>query len=154
MKKRESKLRGILKSVMVRMVQMKVEYLGGLRCRTWHGPSGDSFLTDAPVDNMGKGEAFSPTDLTAVALGACVATTMAIVAERHQVELKGMTVEVEKEMSTDSPRRIRRIGVALDIPLPGSHELRERLERAAHACPVHQSLHPDVVKDIRFAWNG
>ena len=80
------------------MVHMKVEYLGGLRCRTLHDPSGDSFFTDAPVDNMGKGEAFSPTDLTAVALGSCIATTMAMVAERHQVELKGMKVAVEKEM--------------------------------------------------------
>jgi putative redox protein len=136
------------------MVHMKVEYLGDLRCRTLHGPSGDSFLTDAPVDNMGKGEAFSPTDLTAVSLGACIATTMGIVAQRHQVELKGMKVAVEKEMSTDSPRRISRIGVIVEVPLPGDHEMRERLERSAHLCPVHQSLHPDVMKDIRFEWNG
>ena len=136
------------------MVHSDITYLGGLRCEAVHGPSGTKILTDAPVDNHGKGEAFSPTDLMATSLGLCMATIIGIAAERHGVELKGMTVGVDKMMSTDTPRRIARIAVVFKIPLPPDHPQRKLLEAAALACPVHHSLHPDVVKDVTFEWVG
>jgi putative redox protein len=125
------------------MVRVDVEYLGDLRCRATHGPSGDTFLTDAPVDNQGKGEAFSPTDLVATALGGCLATTMGIVAKRDGIDLSGLRVTVEKEMTTTSPRRIARLTVRIDMPdVP--EDKRVKLERAAQHCPVHASLAPEV----------
>jgi len=136
------------------MVHSDITYLGGLRCEAVHGPSGTKILTDAPVDNHGKGEAFSPTDLMATSLGLCMATIIGIAAERHGVELKGMTVGVDKMMSTDTPRRIARIAVAFKIPQSPDHPQRKLLEAAALACPVHHSLHPDVVKDVTFEWVG
>lgn len=136
------------------MVHSEIIYQGGLRCEAVHGPSGTKILTDAPVDNHGKGEAFSPTDLMATSLGLCMATIMGIAAERHGVELKGMTVGVDKIMATDTPRRIARIVVAFRIPQPSDHPQRKLLEAAALACPVHHSLHPDVVKDVTFEWVG
>jgi len=87
-------------------VEVDVVYQGELRCKATHGPSQDQLTTDAPVDNHGKGESFSPTDLVATALGACSLTIMGIVAERHQIDLAGMKIEVTKEMSKDAPRRI------------------------------------------------
>lgn len=136
------------------MVHSDITYHGGLRCEAVHGPSGTKILTDAPLDNHGKGEAFSPTDLMATSLGLCMATIMGIAAERHGVELKGMTVGVDKIMATDTPRRIARIVVAFRIPQPSDHPQRKLLEAAALACPVHHSLHPDVVKDVTFEWVG
>lgn len=135
-------------------VSISVDYLGDLRCRTVHGPSQVSFLTDAPVDNMGKGESFSPTDLVATALGTCVATTMAIYAQRHGIELRGMRVSVVKEMTSVPLRRIARLTTEVRAPLAASHPQRDALERAAHTCPVHQSLHVDVEKPIIFLWEG
>jgi putative redox protein len=135
------------------MVHSDITYLGGLRCEAVHGPSGTKILTDAPVDNHGKGEAFSPTDLAATSLGLCMATIMGIAAERHAVDLRGMTVGVDKVMSSDSPRRIARITVAFRIPLAADHPQRKLLEAAALACPVHHSLHPDVEKDVTFDWS-
>ncbi|MFM7109189.1 MAG: OsmC family protein, partial [Planctomycetaceae bacterium] len=88
------------------MVKISTSYEGGLRCRATHGPSGTTLVTDAPVDNHGKGESFSPTDLVATAFGACMMTVMGIVAERHGVNLAGMTVETEKVMTAQPPRRI------------------------------------------------
>ncbi len=136
------------------MVHSDITYLGGLRCEAVHGPSGTKILTDAPVDNHGKGEAFSPTDLMATSLGLCMATIIGIAAERHGVELKGMTVGIDKIMSSDTPRRIARIVVAFKIPQLPDHPQRKLLETAALACPVHHSLHPDVVKDVTFEWVG
>jgi uncharacterized OsmC-like protein len=136
------------------MVHSEITYLGGLRCEAVHGPSGTKILTDAPVDNHGKGEAFSPTDLAATSLGLCMATIMGIAAERHGVDLQGMTVGVDKVMSSDTPRRIVRIDVVFRIPLPADHPQRKLLEAAALACPVHHSLHPDVEKPVRFDWIG
>ncbi|MDQ6809990.1 MAG: OsmC family protein [Verrucomicrobiota bacterium] len=135
------------------MVKMSIRYTGGLHCAATHGPSQTEIATDAPTDNQGKGEAFSPTDLVAAALGTCMATTMAIVGERKGIKLDGMTVEVTKEM-TDNPRRIRRIGVEIHLPLPESCSDRELLERTARHCPVHQSLHPDVQMPVQFFWEG
>jgi len=136
------------------MVHIDINYLGGLRCEAVHGPSGNRILTDAPVDNHGKGEAFSPTDLAATALGACMATVMGIAAERHGILLQEMQIGVDKVMSADMPRRIARIEVVLRIPLPADHPKRALLEAAALACPVHQSLHPDVEKPVLFEWVG
>ena len=133
------------------MVNISITYTGGLHCTATHGPSGTEIATDAPTDNQGKGEAFSPTDLVATALGTCMATTMAIVAERKQIDLKGMTVQVTKEM-VDKPRRIGRIGVRIRIPLPENCEDRELLERTALHCPVHQSLRTEIEMPVEFVW--
>ncbi len=136
------------------MVRIAITYSGGLHCSAIHGPSGQCIQTDAPVDNQGKGECFSPTDLVATALGTCMSTIMGIVARRHGVNLDGMLVEVEKEMSTGAPRRIGRLAVDIHIPLPGSCPQREMLERAALTCPVHHSLHAEIEKPVRFHWVG
>jgi putative redox protein len=136
------------------MVKISIRYEGGLRCEAVHGPSGQKLFTDAPVDNHGKGESFSPTDLVATALGSCMATIMGIVAERHKLDLTGMKIEVTKEMSQDTPRRIARLTTVIDVPLPQDHPDRELLERAALTCPVHQSLHPEIEKPLEFRWVG
>ncbi|MBS0659396.1 MAG: OsmC family protein [Verrucomicrobia bacterium] len=135
-------------------VSISIGYLGELRCEAVHGPSGNVLQTDAPRDNHGKGEAFSPTDLVATALGTCMATTMALVARQHGVELAGTKVTVRKEMSAEPPRRIARLVADVTVPLPAAHELRERLEHAAHACPVARSLHPDTALPVTFVWQG
>ena len=136
------------------MVKISINYEGGLRCAATHGPSGKTIVTDAPVDNHGKGESFSPTDLVATALGTCMATIMGIVAERHQIDLKGMKIAVAKEMTTEAPRRVARLATIIDIPLPANHPQREMLERAALTCPVHHSLLPEIEKPIEFRWSG
>jgi putative redox protein len=132
------------------MVKMKVVYQGSLRCNMTHGPSGQEIITDAPVDNMGKGEAFSPTDLMASALGACVLTVMGIVAERHQINMKGSSVDIEKEMVTQPLRRIGKITAVIHMASGIPKDKREMLERAAHTCPVHKSFHPDVHIEVTF----
>ncbi|KAB2647445.1 MAG: OsmC family protein [Verrucomicrobia bacterium] len=134
------------------MVEVHIQYLGELRCEAEHAPSRTTILTDAPVDNHGRGEAFSPTDLVATALGTCIVTTMGIFAQRHGIELRGTKITVQKEMTSVPTRRIARLACELSLPLPASHPHREALERAAHTCPVHQSLHPEVEKPIRFLW--
>lgn len=134
------------------MVEVRIQYLGELRCEAEHGPSQTTIFTDAPVDNHGRGEAFSPTDLVATALGTCIVTTMGIFAQRHGIELRGTKITVQKEMTSVPMRRIARLACELSLPLPASHPHREALERAAHTCPVHQSLHPEVEKPILFIW--
>jgi putative redox protein len=136
------------------MVTLTSTYEGGLRCRAEHGPSGTTLLTDAPTDNHGKGESFSPTDLVAAALGACMMTIMGIVAERHGIDLAGMKVETVKEMTNQPPRRIASLRTRLTVPLPPDHPQRAALEHAAHACPVHASLHPEVDAPVEFVWAG
>ncbi|MEX0670279.1 MAG: OsmC family protein [Pirellulales bacterium] len=136
------------------MVMLTSTYEGGLRCRATHGPSGATLLTDAPVDNHGKGESFSPTDLVATALGACMMTIIGIVAERHGLNLVGMKAETIKEMTKEPPRRIASLRTRLTIPLPADHPQRAMLEQAAHTCPVHKSLHPDIDAAIEFVWAG
>jgi putative redox protein len=136
------------------MIQISTKYLGELRCEATHGPSQNKLITDAPVDNHGKGESFSPTDLVATALGVCMATVMGIYAERHAIDLRGMTVTVGKEMTQVPVRRIARLTCEIVAPLAASHPHREALERAALTCPVHQSLHPDVEKPVKFIWTG
>jgi putative redox protein len=136
------------------MVKISIAYEGGLRCAATHGPSGQIVHTDAPVDNHGRGESFSPTDLVATALGSCMATIMGIVAQRHEIDLSGLQIEVTKEMSIDTPRRIARLATTFRIPLPPDHPQRLLLENAALTCPVHQSLHPEVAKPVDFQWIG
>ena len=125
-----------------------------MRCAATHGPSGQTVFTDAPVDNHGRGESFSPTDLTATALGSCMATIMGIVAERHELDLRGMAIEVTKTMSADAPRRISKLETVIKVPLPPDHPQRALLENAALTCPVHKSLHPDMEKPVDFRWIG
>src|SRR6188768_950407 len=112
-------------------VSISLDYLGELRCEATHGPSQSKLITDAPVDNCGKGEAFSPTDLVATALGTCMATTMGIFAQRHDIDLRGLRVTVSKEMTKEPPRRIARLDTELQFPLPASHPHREALQNAA-----------------------
>ncbi|EMR01003.1 OsmC family protein [Cesiribacter andamanensis] len=127
-------------------------YNENLRTEVRHSRSGSSFVTDAPVDNNGKGEAFSPTDLVAAALGSCMATIMGIWAEKNDVDLSGLHWEITKHMSSNTPRRI----VAIDVHMewPGAHtatdEQKHKLKKAALTCPVAQSLHPDIQQNISF----
>ena len=117
------------------MVRITARYVGDLRCEATHEPSGSKLTTDAPVDNHGKGETFSPTDLVATALPACMMTIMGIVADRHGIDLTGMTAETTKVMSAAPPRRIASLVTRLTLPLPADHPQRDLLERAAHTCP-------------------
>lgn len=127
-------------------------YEGQLRTEATHVASGTSIQTDAPVDNHGRGEAFSPTDLVGTALGTCILTTMAIVAERHSVDLVGSTVNVKKIMSQDAPRRIVQFDVDLHLPASLSDSDRTLMERVAHTCPVALSLNPEIKQEVRFIY--
>jgi putative redox protein len=134
------------------MVEIEILYEGDLHCSAVHLPSGNTLVTDAPLDNNGRGEAFSPTDLMATALGSCMATVIGIVAKRKELAIEGMTVNVRKFMSDEQPRRIKRLELDLQIPLPASHSDRKLLESAARGCPVHQSIHPDIEVVMNWAW--
>jgi len=134
------------------MVEMTVVYEGGLHSRARHGPSGAELETDAPVDNQGKGEAFSPTDLLATSLASCMLTTMAIVAEREGWPLAGARARVEKHMELEPRRRVGRVVIELDLPEGLPLAARERLEEVARGCPVAASLHPDTRVDLALRW--
>jgi uncharacterized OsmC-like protein len=134
------------------MVTITGEYQGELHCSAVHGPSGTGLATDAPRDNQGRGESFSPTDLVATALATCAATTMALVARKHGVDLAGLRYEVTKEMSAEAPRRIARLALKLWLPPAAKQVPAGLLEQAAHGCPVHRSLGPDVERPIEFLW--
>ncbi|MCP5545371.1 MAG: OsmC family protein [Akkermansiaceae bacterium] len=136
------------------MVEIKVAYEGELHCSAVHGPSGNTLVTDAPVDNNGRGEAFSPTDLVATSLGACMCTVIGIVARRKEIDVEGMNVTVRKFMSEDTPRRISRLELDLDMPLSAGHPDRAVLESAARGCPVHHSIHPDIEVVMNWRWLG
>jgi putative redox protein len=127
------------------------EYLGDQRVAMTHGPSGARLVTDAPLDNGGRGESFSPTDLAATALAACMMTIMALVAERDGIPLRGATVRVEKHMAAN-PRRIARLPVTFRMPPGLSAADRTKLENAARGCPVHRSLHPEVEVTVTFEY--
>ena len=135
------------------MVQVDVAYLGELRTELTHGPSGSTLRTDAPVDNCGRGELFSPTDLVGAALGSCVLTILGIYAQKHALDVSGASASVQKEMTAVPVRRISKLTTEVRIPLPATHPHREAIERALLACPVHASLHPDVEKPIIFHWS-
>lgn len=134
------------------MVAIEMKYLGDLHCEAVHAPSGTTLDTDAPKDNQGRGESFSPTDLVATALGTCILTTMGILARNLSIDMTGATASVTKEMVTAPTRRIGRLAVTLHMPGSIDAENRIKLERAAHTCPVHKSMHPDVEMPITFVW--
>ena len=136
------------------MPTVKTTYLGDLRTNSTHLQSGNQLITDAPTDNMGKGEAFSPTDLLATATGTCILTTMAIVAQRDGIELSNSEVEVTKIMTQTPPRRVARLEINLKMKanVVLSEEQIKKLENTAHKCPVSLSLHPDVEQVLTFEW--
>ena len=136
------------------MVRVDVKYTGNLHCDATHGPSQSKISTDAPTDNKGKGTTFSPTDLVATALATCMTTTMGIKAEELGVDLRGMSVSVQKEMSKDPPRRIVGLPSEVHIPLPSDHRHREVLEQTALNCPVQKSLPPEIHRPTKFFWEG
>ena len=129
----------------------KVTYNGDLRTTCLHLRSGNEFITDAPIDNNGKGEAFSPTDTVATGLASCMITMMGIKARDLEVDLVGSTAEVTKHMAAN-PRRIAKIEVTLELPEAVSEKNQKILEHTANTCPVHYSLHPDIEKVIEFKW--
>jgi putative redox protein len=138
------------------MVEISVKYEGDLHCLAIHEPSRAELCTDAPTDNLGKGEAFSPTDLAATSLGVCMLTTMAIVAMKQSLDLdlSGTRAIVRKHMTTKPPRRIQRLEVSMEIPLPETFPSRATLEEAALNCPVALSLHPEIEKTVSFSWRS
>ncbi len=129
----------------------KVIYKGNLRTECLHTKSGNTFITDAPTDNNGKGEAFSPTDTVATALASCMLTVMGIKARDLEVDITGATAQVVKHMASN-PRRIAKIEVALKFPKALDAKTQKILEHTANTCPVHYSLHPDIEKNITFSW--
>ena len=129
----------------------KVTYLSHLRTECEHLRSSSTFITDAPVDNNGKGEAFSPTDTVATALASCMLTVMGIKALTMDLKLDGSTAEVTKIMASN-PRRISEIKIVLNMNLSVNAKEKDILERTGLTCPVHHSLHPDIIKDIVFNW--
>lgn len=139
-------------------VEIDVVYEGDLHCTATHGPSKNSFATDAPKDNQGRGESFSPTDLVATALGTCLVTIMGIVAKRNNLDIAGTTVHVEKHMIQEPVRRIDRLPVTITVPKEKAAKLgdddRKKMERAAALCPVKASLHPDVKVEIRYVYEA
>ncbi len=135
------------------MATVKVKYLGGLRVSCEHVQSGDKIITDAPVDNHGRGEAFSPTDLCVTSLAACMMTIMGIYAQSAGIDVDGTEMEVTKKMASN-PRRIGEIEVIFVMPAKNySAKEKKALEKAAHTCPVSLSLREDVIKTVIFRWN-
>lgn len=129
----------------------KVTYTGELRTSCIHLRSGNVFITDAPIDNNGLGQAFSPTDTVATGLASCILTMMGIKANGLEVDLKGADAEVTKHMASE-PRRISKIEIILSLPEAVSEKHRKILIHTANTCPVHYSLHPDIEKVITFNW--
>ena len=134
------------------MATISATYLGDLRVECTHVASGTTLVTDAPVDNNGKGEAFSPTDLCATALAACCMTIIGIYGKMHDVDVTGTTIEVTKTMSAN-PRRIGKLEVVFTMPdREYTYKHKTMIERGAHTCPVHLSLQPDVEQVFTFRW--
>lgn len=135
------------------MATSKIIYNGSLRTTSIHLQSGKEIITDAPVDNNGKGEAFSPTDLLATSFGNCMMTIMGIAANTHGIDLTGLSAEVTKVMAAE-PRRVSEIHVNFDFPLKNQYSDKDKkiLEHAALTCPVHYSLHPDIKREVKFNW--
>lgn len=134
------------------MVEMTLVYEGGLHTQALHGPSCAAIETDAPVDNQGKGEAFSPTDLLATSLASCMLTTMAIVGDREGWCIDGARARVEKHMELEPRRRVGRLVVDLTLPGGLPEVARTRLEETARGCPVAASIHPDLQVDLTMRW--
>jgi len=133
------------------MSTSKVTYLGNLRTECEHIKSGNTFITDAPIDNNGKGEAFSPTDTVATGLANCMLTVMGIKAHDLGVILDGSTAMITKTMASN-PRRIAKIEIVMQLPDGVSNKHQKILENTSNTCPVHHSLHPDIEKIIEFIW--
>tara|TARA_B110000444_G_scaffold138114_1_gene129642 strand:- start:2727 stop:3131 length:405 start_codon:yes stop_codon:yes gene_type:complete len=129
----------------------KVIYKGGLRTEATHLKSGNIIITDAPCDNQGKGEAFSPTDLAATSLASCMLTVMGIKANEMNLKIEGTSAEIEKIM-TSQPRRIGQINIMIKLPIKVDKKTREIIERVAMTCPVDMSLSIDVKREIKFQW--
>jgi putative redox protein len=134
------------------MTSVTIEYQGDLHCKATHELSGAVLTTDAPRDNHGRGESFSPTDLVGVALGTCTLSVMGIKARMLKVDISGSTAAVDKEMVNAPARKINKISVKIRVPHQLSSEHRQALEEAAYTCPVHKSMHPDVEMPIEIAW--
>ena len=138
------------------MVEIDVEYAGELHCQAKHAPSATVLATDAPVDNMGKGESFSPTDLLATSLGTCMVTTMGIVARKNGWNIDGVSLRVQKEMTKQPPRRVERLAVTFSIPTRVRSALdanaKQALEQAARTCPVALSLSESVKVALVLEW--
>ncbi len=128
-----------------------VIYTGDLRTENKHIKSGNVYITDAPTDNNGKGEAFSPTDTIATGLANCILTVMGIKARQMETSMKGAEAQVTKTMASD-PRRISKIEIAITMPMGFSLKEQKILEHTARTCPVHYSLHPDIEKQVTIDW--
>ncbi len=132
------------------MITAETKYLGKLRCNNVHLKSGAQLITDAPIDNQGMGSSYSPTDLTALSLTTCIITTIAIYSDYKKIDILSMEGTTTKKMSNTPPRRIDSIDVAIHVKLPVYSEERVKtgIERAAHACPVSKSLHPEINQNV------
>jgi uncharacterized OsmC-like protein len=128
-----------------------ISYLGDLRCSATHLQSGTAIETDAPTDNRGKGEKFSPTDTLCVALGTCIITTMALKANDMNIDLKGTTIDITKHMQPN-PRRVAQVDVTLKLPVKATEQERSLLETIGNNCPVAKSIHPDMKLNIHYLW--
>ena len=134
------------------MVKIEIEHTGELHSEAVHIQSGTRLQTDAPLDNGGRGESFSPTDLVATALGTCMTTTMDLYAKRNGVDIDGTKAVVVKHMTSQPVRRIGRLEVIVTVPLPANHPQRATLEKVALNCPVLRSLNPDLEISASFSW--
>jgi putative redox protein len=136
------------------MATYKTNYLGGLRAESTHLQSGTVILTDAPTDNMGRGEAFSPTDLVATALGTCIITTMSIFGQREDISFNGSEITGTKIMTHEGPRKIAKIEIQItlktNVDLDSAQKA--KYERIADTCPVARSLHPDLEQVVEIVW--
>ena len=133
-------------------VEITGRYAGGLKVDLRHGPSGTELRTAAPVDNNGDGSSFSPTDLLAASLGACMVTVMAIYAERNGISMEGTEFRLEKHMRAD-PRRVDMVPVTIRMPADLDERQRQTLENVARTCPVHRSLLPEIQREVRFVYD-
>ncbi len=136
------------------MVEIEIRYEGDLHTTAVHGPSGTELVTDAPKDNQGRGESFSPTDLVATALGTCIATTMDIVARRHGFSVAGTRVRVGKHMVSEPRRRIGKLDVDVAMPSALAADQRTLLEHTARTCPVAESLSPAIELPMTFRYGA
>ena len=134
------------------MVKIEIEHRGGFHSEAVHTQSGSKLQTDAPLDNGGRGESFSPTDLVATALGTCMTTTMDLYAQRNGFNIDGAKAIVVKHMTSKPVRRIGRLEVVVTVPLPANHPQRAALEKVALNCPVQKSLNPETEIPVTFLW--
>ena len=133
------------------MATIETTYLGGLRTEATHVQSGNKLITDAPTDNQGRGEAFSPTDLLSASLGSCMLTIMGILARNQNINIDNTKCSITKIMAAN-PRRVGEIKITFQFPEQYSGQHQKMLENAALTCPVYESLHPDLVKTVDFGW--